>query len=252
MYSLKPTSGLLLVGHGTRHPEGRKEFQTLAEKVAAALVPQPVEVAYIELAEPTIGEAFQRLVERGAGQIRVVPLLLFTAGHAKGDIPEGVSQATALHPGITVDFAPPFGLDDRILKLSERRHREALAGQAAIPAELTYWLLVGRGSSDLIATQELSSFAAERARRSSLSKFGHCFVAAARPTLLEGLAAAALSETKRIVVQPHLLFRGAVLDEVTAAVARFKSERPGIDWVTAAHLGPEQEVVETVIERATR
>jgi sirohydrochlorin cobaltochelatase len=252
MYSLKPTSGLLLVGHGTRDPSGQRDSHTLIAKIAAAVAPQPVEAGYIELTKPTIGEAIQRLVERGASHIRVVPLLLFTAGHSRSDIPVAVSQATALNPCLTVDFVPPFGLDDRILALSERLRREALAGRTPVAAEDTYWLLVGRGSSDSIATQELSSFAAERARRSLLSKFGHCFVAAARPTLLEGLAAAAASETKRIVVQPHLLFRGEVLDEVVAVVAQFAARRPDIDWVVTAHLGPEQEVVDAVIERATR
>ncbi len=252
MSPLKPTSGLLLVGHGTRDARGQAEFHTIANKVAAALSPLPVEAGHIELAEPTVGEAFQRLMERGASHVRVAPLLLFAAGHAKADIPEAVSRATALHPQVTVDFATPFGLDDRILALSERRHREALAGRRPVPAEDTYWLLVGRGSSDPTASGELSQFAAKRAQRSSLLRFGHCFVAAARPTVPEGLAAAASLKVKRIVVQPHLLFQGAVLDEVTAAVARFESKRPDIDWVATAHLGPEQEVVEAVIERATR
>jgi sirohydrochlorin cobaltochelatase len=252
MHSLRPTSGLLLVGHGTRHEEGQAEFRTIASKVAAALAPQPVEAGYIELNEPTIDEAFLRLVEHGAGHVRVAPLLLFAAGHARTDIPEAVSRATAMHPHVTVEFASPFGLDDRILALSQRRYREALAGRMPVLAEDTYWLLVGRGSSDPTASGELSKFAMERARRSSLPLFGHCFVAAARPTVPEGLFAAASLPVKRIVVQPHLLFRGAVLDEVTAAVARFESERPDIDWVTTAHLGPEQEVVDAVIACATR
>ncbi|MEX2139835.1 MAG: sirohydrochlorin chelatase [Pirellulales bacterium] len=246
----QPTTGLLLVGHGTRDPRGQAEFLTLAERVGAALAPQPVEAGYIELSEPTIGDAFRRLVDQGVGQVRVVPLLLFAAGHAKSDVPEAIHQAAALHSHIKVDVTPPFGLDEHLLSLSERRYREAIAGRSAIEGLETYWLLVGRGSSDPTTTEDLARFGAERARRSSLTRFGHCFVAAARPTLADGLSAAASSEAKRIVVQPHLLFRGAVLDEVAAAVNRWGPRRPDIDWVMTAHLGPEQELVEAVIERA--
>jgi sirohydrochlorin cobaltochelatase len=251
MSLLKPTTGLLLVGHGTRHSSGQAEFLTLAEKVALVLAPQPVEAGFIELAEPTIGEAFDRLVERGVEQVRVVPLLLFAAGHAKSDVPKAILQAAAPHSHIRMDVVPSFGLDERILLLSERRYRESLAGRPFVTARETYLLLVGRGSSDASATEDLARFASERARRSSLPRFGHCFVAAARPTLAEGLATAAATGVERIVVQPHLLFLGAVLDEVAAAVARSRSQRPDIDWVTTAHLGPEQELVEAVIDRAS-
>lgn len=246
-----PTTAVLLVGHGTRDPSGQAEFRTLAAKVAAALAPAAVEAGNIELAEPTIGDAFGRLVERGVEQVRIVPLLLFAAGHAKLDVPEAIRQAAASHSHIRTDVVPPFGRDERILWLSERRYCEALAGRPVVTNQESYWLLVGRGSSDASACEDLARFAVERARRSSLSRFGYCFVAAARPTLAEGLATAMAGQVKRIVVQPHLLFRGAVLDEVAAAVERSHSERPDIDWVLTSHLGPEQELVEAVIEHAT-
>ena len=49
MHPLRPTSGLLLVGHGTRHEEGQAEFRTIASKVAAALAPEPDKAREIAL-----------------------------------------------------------------------------------------------------------------------------------------------------------------------------------------------------------
>jgi sirohydrochlorin cobaltochelatase len=250
MSLLTSTPGILLLGHGTRDPHGQDEFLALTEKVALALAPQPVEAGFIELAEPAVGDAFCRLVKQGVDQIRVVPLLLFAAGHAKDDIPNAIRQMARHYPALEIDVSPPFGLDERILSLSERRYREAVADRQEIVDEDVYWLLVGRGSSDMSATDELARFAAERARRSSLARFGHCFVAAAQPTLFEGLSTAVSLAPERIVVQPHLLFRGAVLDEVAAAVARCRTQHPHMDWVVTAHLGPEQELVEAVLSHA--
>jgi sirohydrochlorin ferrochelatase len=244
----------LLVAHGTRDELGLAEIRTLAAKVAAELALRPVETGYIELAEPTIGRAFDRLVERGVEDVRVVPLLLFAAGHAKTDLPQAIRRAADVHKKVAITVAEPFGLDQRICSLSQRRFEETLLGRPAIAADQTYWLLVGRGTSDPQAIAEFGRFAGHQAQRLNLPKFGCSFVAAAQPALEAGLRCAAetvAAGVKRIVVQPHLLFRGAVLDEVHVSVARWQTKCPSVDWVTCAHLGPEQELVDAVVERAT-
>jgi sirohydrochlorin ferrochelatase len=244
----KNNAALLLVGHGTRDADGLAECRALAKRVSEA-GNVAVEVGFIELAKPTIGEAFDRLVERGAARIRAVPLLLFAAGHAKSDVPAALHEAGARHPNVQSDATEAFGLDEHILNLSQRRYVEALADKKPAASADTYLLMVGRGSSDAAAAEEMGRFAAERARRSSVSHFGRSFVAAARPMLEEGLEAAAGSGRRRIVVQPHLLFRGAVLDEVHSAVERWRTARPGIEWILTSHLGPEEEVVNAVLAR---
>ena len=82
METCPPNTGLLLVGHGTRDRIGLSEIGEFGAKVARRLRARPVELGFIELAEPTIGAALDRLVERGAARVCVVPLLLFAAGHA--------------------------------------------------------------------------------------------------------------------------------------------------------------------------
>jgi sirohydrochlorin ferrochelatase len=247
-------SGVLLVAHGTRDRFGLSEVQTLSAEVADAVAPWPVETGFIELAEPTIGRAFDRLIQRGARRVRVVPLLLFAAGHAKVDLPQTLWKAAEVYKNVEISAAPPFGLDERISALSRRRFVEALSGRPHVATDKTYWLLVGRGSSDTEATAEFGRFAQQQARRVEIAQFSWSFVAAARPTLEAGLELAADSAAqglKRIVVQPHLLFHGAVLDKVSAAVARWRTKCPNLDWVPCAHLGPEQELVDAVIERVT-
>lgn len=250
----KSNIGLLLVGHGTRDQAGMAEVRTLTGRVAESVAPWPVEIGFIELAEPTIGGAFKRLVERGVQDVRVVPLLLFAAGHAKTDLPRAIRDASDVHKNVEVSIAPPFELDERIRSLSQRRFDEALSGRPYLSADQVYWLLVGRGASDLKATSEFGRFTGQQAQRLELPNSSCAFVAAAQPTLEAGLnraAATAASGVKRIFVQPHLMFRGVVLHQVHTAVAGWQTKCPGIDWVICAHLGPEQELVDAVVERAT-
>src|SRR5688500_8451642 len=91
--------GYLLVGHGTRDAIGQAEFLQLA-KLVAERASVPVEPCFLELAQPTIEEGLQRLAQRGVQRVLIIPLLLFTAGHAKQDVPEAVAA-----------FAAPLGIE---------------------------------------------------------------------------------------------------------------------------------------------
>ena len=85
--------GLLLVGHGTRDPAGLAEFREVAGKVAELAPEFRTEACFLELAEPDIGTAVGRLLEARIERLIVAPVLLFSAGHAKRDIPAAVEAA---------------------------------------------------------------------------------------------------------------------------------------------------------------
>ncbi|HEV3003760.1 MAG TPA: CbiX/SirB N-terminal domain-containing protein, partial [Pirellulales bacterium] len=117
-------TGLLIVGHGTRDPQGLAAFREVVGTVAGRLEQTVVEGGFLELAEPNIAAAVSRAVERGAKQhLDVLPLVLFAAGHAKSDIPRAVASAGASHSGLTTRLLPHLGCHDRILELSAQRYR---------------------------------------------------------------------------------------------------------------------------------
>ncbi|HEV3024163.1 MAG TPA: CbiX/SirB N-terminal domain-containing protein, partial [Pirellulales bacterium] len=153
-------TGLLIVAHGTRDPQGLTEFQGVVDAVAGRLERSVVEGGFLELAEPNIATAVARSVERGAHRhLDVVPLVLFAAGHAKSDIPRAVASAAAGHSGLTTRMLPHLGCHDRILELSALRYREALAPRPPVPSDETLLLMVGRGSHDPSANGEMARFA---------------------------------------------------------------------------------------------
>jgi sirohydrochlorin cobaltochelatase len=225
--------GLLLVGHGTRSELGRREFLALADSIARRAAPAAVEAAFLELAEPTINAGLSRLVERGARRVIVVPLLLFAAGHAKDDIPAAVQAAAAklgLPPGSVLQVEH-LGCDERIVEQSRQRFTEALLGRQSIPAEQTCLLIVGRGSRDESATAEMHQFARLRAANAV------AFLAMAQPAVSDVLPALAAQSWRRIVVQPHLLFHGELLDRLHAQVRAIARQHPEQEWIVTSYLG---------------
>lgn len=248
------TPGVLLVGHGTRDAAGVAEFLQLAERVRALVPSTPIEACFLELAEPTIAEGLHRLIDRGARQVTVVPLLLTAAGHAKRDIPAAIAEVSGMHPELIVRQTAALDCHPRIVDLSTRRYDEALTGRQDIPREQTLLLLVGRGSSEPAAVATVRRFAALRAERSNVGHVETCFAAVAKPSLEEMLPVVAAAGFRRIVVQPHLLFRGRLLEDVRNAVEQIRTRetasegwRP-TEWIVTGSLGPEPELAEAVVD----
>lgn len=237
-----PRRGVVVVGHGTADPVGAAETGAVAAAVAGLLPGVPVELGFLEIARPSIGEALAALARRGCTDVVAAPLLLFTAGHAERDVPEALREGAA-RAGLGVVQAGALGDHPDIVRLSRMRREEAVTA-AAVPQ--TVLLLVGRGSSSPTARSQLESFAAATDPAPLRVELG--FVAAARPTLAEGIAAAA--SARRVIVQPHLLFRGHVEEQVAAAVRRARIDHPRTEWLQAARLGADPLVARAVVDRA--
>jgi sirohydrochlorin cobaltochelatase len=252
-----PRRGVAVVGHGTADPVGAEETLAVARLVAGMLPGTPVEAGFLEVIGPSIGDALLRLADRGCTEVVAAPLLLFTAGHARRDVPEAVRDGAA-RAGLLVRQSAALGCHPAVVALSRARRGEALASLPPVPPEHTAFVMVGRGASDPSAPAQLAEFAAASAAEAGGEQpaFGRLllgFVAAARPTLTEAIAAAAAAEAgqvRRAIVQPHLLFRGHVEEQVTAAVEEARRRHPEIEWVQVGRLGADPLVARAVVDRA--
>lgn len=244
--------GLVVVGHGTADHLGAAETAAVTALVASRLPDVPVELGFLEVIEPAIGPALARLAARGCRHIVAAPLLLLAAGHARRDVPESLATA-ARSLDLLVTQAEPLGCHPRIVALSRHRRRAALEGGISVTPAATALVMVGRGASDPTVVGQFEelvgrSIAGDPAAPAHV---GCGFVAVARPRLDEALAeAAGIAGVRRVVVQPHLLFRGHVEREVRAAVDRMRREAPDIEWVTVERLGPAADVAAALVDRA--
>jgi len=105
----KPT--LLIVAHGSRRQASNDEVRALARRLNAINHPDigEVEVAFLELAEPSITDGLTACVNKGAKEIVVFPYFLAAGTHVAGDIPEEVTAFCEQHPQVKVTLTPHLG-----------------------------------------------------------------------------------------------------------------------------------------------
>lgn len=248
-------SGVLLVGHGTRDAAGAAEFNVLTERLRQEVGSQPVEGCFLELRPPTIADAWRRLVEVGARHIHVAPLLLFSAGHAKRDIPRAIERCAAETPGITHDFARPLSRHPRLIELAVERAlqawRKSSLSVASSSANRVALVIVGRGSYDPCAQADMRLLTEIVGRRLPFGQVETAFYAMASPSLPELLDRVARSANVRmVIVQPHLLFQGAILDAIRRHIGEAGERHRHLAFLTSTHLGPDTRIAAAIAARA--
>ena len=120
--------GIVLVDHGSKHDEANALLEDVAQLFRGTTGAAIVEIAHMELAEPTIAQAVARCVVQGARRVIVHPYFLAPGRHSTGDIPRMVAEAAAQHPGLACKATAPLGLDPRMTDIILDRIRESLDG----------------------------------------------------------------------------------------------------------------------------
>ena len=102
---------LLIVAHGSRRGASNDEVRALGARIRDLGDPalDHVDVAFLELAEPSIPEALARLAPAGAREIVVFPHVLAAGTHVAQDIPAARLDFQAKHPDILVRLTPHLG-----------------------------------------------------------------------------------------------------------------------------------------------
>jgi sirohydrochlorin cobaltochelatase len=89
----------------------RAGMRKLAMVLQAKLGDVPLVVAYNEFCAPSLEDAIEELVARGATRIDVVPSMVTPGGvHAEIEIPETIEAMQ--REGVEIVYAWPFSLDD--------------------------------------------------------------------------------------------------------------------------------------------
>lgn len=240
------STGLLIVGHGSRDPSANVEFEAL---VAAYRVARPdIEVAhgYVELARPSLSTALGNLAQR-TNSVVVLPLFLFAAGHVKNDIPLALSQARQDFPTARFTVANALGVHPTLVELAFERARTALEG--ARESAKTAVVVVGRGSSDPDANGDFCKVVRLLAEGREIGWVVPCFIGVTRPLFEETAELVARVRPERIVVVPYFLFSGRLITKIREQVEAFQARYPWIKVELAPHLGSDDRLLKLMDER---
>ena len=126
MVTNNATLGIVLVDHGSQHADANDMLIEVARVLGETFGAAIVEHAHMELARPTIEQAFAACVARGAEHVVVHPYFLAPGRHSTVDIPRMAEEAAARFPGVTHIVSEPLGLDARVIEVVMRRIEQAL------------------------------------------------------------------------------------------------------------------------------
>ncbi|MGH3779334.1 MAG: sirohydrochlorin chelatase, partial [Pseudonocardiaceae bacterium] len=201
---------------------------------------------FIELTSPTVDEAIDDLVARGATEIVSVPRGVRAAGPLTNDGRAGLARARARHPEVSFSLARDLGVEPGVLEIAADRIRDA-AGDAD-PEKLGV-ALIGRGSSDPDACADLWKISRLLADGRGLGTVEPGFVSVAVPSVPEVLERLRLLGAETAVVAPFFLFPGVLLSRIYAQAARWAQVHPEVTVRGASHLGPDPRLALLVQER---
>lgn len=107
---------LLLVAHGSRRKQSNEEVAELAGVIKQKTQHQFADIkhAFLELAQPSIEDTVDDLVNAGARQIVVLPYFLSAGRHVHEDVPEIINAKRAQYPDLDLIMAPYLGASNEI------------------------------------------------------------------------------------------------------------------------------------------
>jgi len=106
----------ILFGHGARDIRWREPFDRLASLWGTKHPDTPVELAFLEMMQPSLEDAVTTLGAKGATDITVVPVFFGQGGHLRNDFPVLLEECRSKFPGIQLRTTPAVGEDLAVLQ----------------------------------------------------------------------------------------------------------------------------------------
>jgi sirohydrochlorin ferrochelatase len=119
--------GLVVVDHGSTKPEANRWHEEFVRGWGDVDGYRCVQPAHMELAQPSIDDAFDACVAAGCDLVVVAPYFLWPGRHWSDDIPALAAAAAARHPGVTSLVAAPLGPHPLLREVVDERVRHCLA-----------------------------------------------------------------------------------------------------------------------------
>lgn len=250
----RPRVPLLAVAHGTRDSAGLAATAALLDMVRALRPGLPVELGYVDVAEPLLADTLARL----AGPVVVVPLLLGAGYHVREDIPAALAAA----PQVTARVADVLGPDPRLAAILHERltaawgvgaprtvddhddtppenHPRPVPDNAdTLPDRCAAIVLAAAGSTDPSANADAAEMAALLGGLTGRTVVPS-YLCASSPTPAEAVAALRADGIRDIAVSGYLMTPGHFARKAAAS---------GAD-VTSAPLGAHPALARVVLDR---
>ena len=107
-------TAVILFAHGSRDPDWAAPFHAIKSRIAAAQPNLRVELAFLELMEPSLEETASN-VAPSCREVIIAPLFMGQGAHLKRDLAGLVAKLRKQHPAVEFRLLPGLGEMDRVL-----------------------------------------------------------------------------------------------------------------------------------------
>ena len=124
LVSQKSDTGLIVFAHGSRVEAANQSVRAVACELADLGSFRNVEAAFLELGQPDLQGAANRLIAKGLSRILVIPYFLTLGTHLERDLPRLVGQIASAHPGLEIRVARPLDGHPSLVRILLDRSQE--------------------------------------------------------------------------------------------------------------------------------
>ena len=118
--------GVIIVDHGSKREAANRQLHEVAEAVKRTTGHVIVEAAHMEIAQPSLKDAYAKCVEQGALRVVCHPFFLSPGRHVTEDIPSLLAEAAANFPDVPYVLTLPLGASQAIPSLIAESVAETL------------------------------------------------------------------------------------------------------------------------------
>ena len=235
------TETILLIGHGSREPNGNKEIELFAKQWKSQHPDWRIEVCYIEFADVLLDQGFDNAA-KDATKVLIIPLILNAAGHVKMEIPEHLGKARTRHPDVEFIYGKHLGVSMTLLKVIKRRLAQVMTFIAMPDPKTTGVIILGRGSSDKVANGEVAKLARWLQEERDHELIDIAFTGITYPRLETVVQRQVKLGMTQIAILPYYLFTGTLITRIAEQYSYLKSQYPQIRFGLGDYLGFEPEI----------
>ncbi|MGO4886984.1 sirohydrochlorin chelatase [Anaerobacillus sp. MEB173] len=244
-------NAVLFVGHGSKDPEGNEEIIRFVDMMREKIDAPVIETCFLEFARPTIEEGIKRCVERGASHVALIPMMFFSAGHAKIHIPHEIDHAKEHYPHVKFTYGRPIGVHQQLMTIFIER-LSAVNVDRFEADERTALLVVGRGSSDPDANSDLfkiSRLLSEQFEKEVLVETA--FMGVTTPTVEQGIERCLRLGSEKVIIVPYFLFTGVLIKRLERNLVTYQQRYENIEFQMTQYFGFHPGLTDIFLDRVT-
>ncbi|CAM4390277.1 sirohydrochlorin chelatase [Paenibacillus tarimensis] len=252
---------VLFVGHGSKDSAGNNEVRAIIEAIRGKLDVPIVETCFLEFEPPGLVSGMEACVRQGATRVGIVPIMLFTAGHAKIHIPAAIDDMKLKYPNVLFEYGRPIGVHELVLTILQERMTEggydrlgeqapAIGGAEGRSHSDVAVLVIGRGSSDPDANSDLFKMSRLLWERLDVKLVETAFIGVTAPLMDEGVERCLKLGAKHVYILPYFLFTGVLIKRMEKFVEDLRSQYPDNAFTLAPYFGFHPMLQEVLRERA--